>query len=221
MAWETGNELKDTNADFLRKTAAHIKSLDKNHLMVDGTYTKINEFALNDPNVDIISNHYYENVGNLSPKTVAEDLKKIAGKKVYLLGEFGLLESSQLAAIMDAAVHTDINGAKTAGAFIWGGRGQRHDGGFYWHLEPADNKTYSYHLPGFAENDSNEEITVVNLVRLAIAQMNGEKKSNPCPYLKRPYSEKSTPPQTSAGWALLPDSTTLLSAPSEPKAPGK
>ncbi|PUA26857.1 MAG: beta-mannanase man5E [Cellvibrio sp. 79] len=186
MAWETGNELKDTNAEFLKQTAAHIKKLDKNHLMVDGTYTKINDFAVNDPNIDIISNHYYENVGNLSPDTVAQDLKKIDGKKVYLLGEFGLLESSKLAEIMNAAVDTEVNGAKAAGAFIWGGRGHRHDGGFYWHLEPANNKTYSYHLPGFPEGNDNEEINVVNLVRLAIARMDGEKKIKPLPAPEAP-----------------------------------
>ena len=186
MAWETGNELKDTTADFLQKTAALIKKLDKNHLVIDGTYTKINEFALNDPNVDIISNHYYENVGNLSPETVKKDLTQIGGKKVYLLGEFGLLDSGKLNEIMTAAVETDVNGAKTAGAFIWGGRGHRHDGGFYWHLEPANNKTYSYHLPGFPEGDENEEITVVNLVRLAIARMNGENKIKPLPVPEAP-----------------------------------
>ncbi|WP_323815916.1 beta-mannanase man5E [Cellvibrio sp. NN19] len=186
MAWETGNELKDTTADFLQQTAALIKKLDKNHLVVDGTYTKINEFALNDPNVDIISNHYYENVGNLSPETVKKDLTQIGGKKVYLLGEFGLLDSGKLNEIMTAAVETEVNGAKTAGAFIWGGRGHRHDGGFYWHLEPANNKTYSYHLPGFPEGDENEEITVVNLVRLAIARMNGESKIKPLPVPEAP-----------------------------------
>src|SRR5690606_21249994 len=69
MAWETGNELKDTTASFLQKTATHIKSLDPNHLVMDGNYIQIHDFAIKDPNVDIISNHYYENVGNLTPTT--------------------------------------------------------------------------------------------------------------------------------------------------------
>ncbi|ACE84240.1 glycoside hydrolase 5 family protein [Cellvibrio japonicus] len=196
MAWETGNELQDTTADFLRITAAHIKNLDKNHLVVDGTYKKINEFALNDPNVDIISNHYYENAGNLSPSTVTDDLTAIKGKKAYLIGEFGLLSSQQLEEIMNAAVDTKINGASAVGAFIWGGRGRRHNGGFYWHLEPANNKTYSYHLPGFADGDANEEITVVNMVRHAIARMDGEKAMRPLPIPEAPllrtiFSEKN------------------------------
>lgn len=186
MAWETGNELKDTTAEFLSTTAAFIKSIDPNHLVVDGTYKKINDFALADPNVDIISNHYYENAGNLSPETVQSDLEKINGQKPYLIGEFGLLDISRLQEIMDAAVNAEHEGAKTVGAFIWGGRGHRHNGGFYWHLEPANNKTYSYHLPGFPEGEHNQEIAVVNMVRLAAAQMNGEKNMAPLPIPEAP-----------------------------------
>lgn len=186
MAWETGNELKDTTEDFLSKTAALIKSLDKNHLVVDGTYKAINDFALADPNVDIISNHYYENAGNLSPQTVRADLEAIGGKKAYLIGEFGLLDIERLQQIMDAAVNENVNGAKTVGAFIWGGRGHRHNGGFYWHLEPANNKTYSYHLPGFKEGAHNQEMQVVDMVRLAAAHMNGEKKMAPLPLPEAP-----------------------------------
>ncbi|QEY17019.1 MULTISPECIES: hypothetical protein [unclassified Cellvibrio] len=181
MAWETGNELKDTTAEFLQSTAAHIKSLDKNHLVMDGNYTQIHDFALKDPNVDIISNHYYENVGNLSPATVSKDLQKIAGNKVYVVGEFGLLDIDQLSAIANAAIKQDYQGHKTAGFFIWGLRGHRHDGGFYWHLEPANNKTYSYHIPGFPEGESNQESAVIDLVRESIAHMNGDKNVAPLP----------------------------------------
>ncbi len=175
MSWETGNELKDTTADFLQKTAAHIKALDPNHLVVDGNYIQIHDFAVKDPNVDIISNHYYENVGNLTPATVTSDLEKIAGNKAYIIGEFGLLGIDQLSAIANAAIKQNYKGHNTAGFFIWGLRGHRHDGGFYWHLEPANNKTYSYHLPGFAEGEHNEELAVVELVRKSIATLNGQK----------------------------------------------
>lgn len=190
MAWETGNELKDSTADFLKKTAAHIKSLDTNHLVMDGNYIQIHDFAVKDPNVDIISNHYYENVGNLTPTTVGKDLQKIAGNKVYVIGEFGLLGINQLSAIANAAINRDYQGHNTAGFFIWGLRGHRHDGGFYWHLEPANNKTYSYHLPGFAEGEHNEELAVVNLVRTSIAQLNGNKKATPLP---KPLAPKLRP----------------------------
>ncbi|WP_108602062.1 glycoside hydrolase 5 family protein [Saccharobesus litoralis] len=171
MAWETGNELKTTTAEFLAKTAAYIKSLDSNHLVIDGTYTKINEFALNDDNVDIISNHYYSNVGNNNPEQVLKDLKAIDGKKPYFIGEFGLLSATELGEIMNAAVNTEYNDAKAVGAFIWGFRGHRHNGGFYWHREWTGH--YSYHLPGFPESDSNEEMAIVDIVRKAQADMAG------------------------------------------------
>lgn len=88
MAWETGNELEDTNAEFLKQTAAWIKKLAPHQLVVDGTYKKINAFSVNDPNVDIVSNHYYTNAGNNHPDQVKKDLEAIGGKKVYLVGEF-------------------------------------------------------------------------------------------------------------------------------------
>ncbi len=50
--------------------------------MVDGTYKKINSFALTDPNVDIVSNHYYTNADNNHPGQVTQDLQApSAGKK--------------------------------------------------------------------------------------------------------------------------------------------
>ncbi|WP_440906565.1 beta-mannanase man5E (plasmid) [Catenovulum sp. SX2] len=174
MIWETGNELKDTNELFLAKTSAFIKALAPNQLVMDGTYIKINDFALKDPNVDMVSNHYYTNVGNNSPETVLADLKTINGQKPYLIGEFGLQPSDKLQAIMDAAVNAEYKGAKAVGAFIWGFRGHRHNGGFYWHNE-GGSKYYSYHLPGFKEGDFNEEIAVVEIARKAAAQMMGEK----------------------------------------------
>ncbi|MFS2225092.1 CBM35 domain-containing protein [Pantoea sp. B65] len=180
MAWETGNELEDTNADFLQQTAALIKNLAPHQLVVDGTYKKINAFSVNDPNVDIVSNHYYTNAGNNHPDQVKKDLQAIGGKKVYLVGEFGLLESQALHDIMQSIVHTEVNGARAAGGFIWGFRGHRHDGGFYWHKEYTGH--YSYHLPGFApEGNANQEMEVVNLVRDAAAQMNGQEKTPPLP----------------------------------------
>lgn len=84
MAWETGNELEDTNADFLHQTSAWIRKWAPHQLVVDGTYKKVNDFALSDPNVDIISNHYYTNANNNHPGQVRKDLEAIGGKKVYL-----------------------------------------------------------------------------------------------------------------------------------------
>lgn len=184
LAWETGNELKESTESFVRKTAAHIKQLDGNHLVVDGTYLKINTFSLDDPNIDIISNHFYTTNENNNPEQVHKDLQAIDAKKVYLIGEFGLRDAAGLDAIMQTAVHAEHKGAKAAGAFIWGFRGHRHNGGFYWHKEYTGH--YSYHIPGFAEAADNEEIAVVNLVRKAQAQMDGLQEMRPFPAPEAP-----------------------------------
>lgn len=172
MAWETGNELKGTNQAFLEKTAAHIDTLAPNQLIVDGTYLQLNDYAIANPYVDIISNHFYTVNGNNKPATIQQDLAQIAGRKAYMVGEFGLADASLLNEIMQTAVHYQHNDAQAVGAFIWGFRGHRHNGGFYFHSE--GNNYYSYRLPGFKQADSNQELAVVNVVRTAMAQMEGE-----------------------------------------------
>lgn len=177
MAWETGNELIGTNQAFLEKTVAHIDALAPNQLIVDGTYLHLNDYAMNNPFVDIISNHFYTVNGNNNPETIQHDLAKIAGRKAYMVGEFGLTDVSLLNDIMQTAVHYQHHGAQAVGAFIWGFRGHRHTGGFYFHNE--GNGHTSYHLPGFKEAHDNQELEVVNLVRTATAQISGELSAKP------------------------------------------
>lgn len=178
MAWETGNELKASTPEFVKLTAAYIKSLAPNQLVIDGNYLSILEHSLNDDNIDIINNHFYTVNNNNKPQTIIDDLTHIAGRKAYLVGEYGLKPYQGINDIMQTAVNHKVNGASAVGAFIWGYRGHRHNGGFYWHKE-GDGSYYSYHLPGFSEGDANEELKVTQLVRIAQAQMNGLKKPLP------------------------------------------
>lgn len=202
MAWETGNELKESTEPFVRDTAAFIKRLDPNHLLIDGTYLKINDFALDDPNVDIISNHFYTTNDNNNPEQIEKDLIAIGGKKAYLIGEFGLKDADGLREIMQAAVHTEHEGAQAVGAFVWGFRGHRQEGGFYWHKEYTGH--YSYHLPGFAENDYNEEMAVVELVREAQAQMAGQESAPPLPAPEAPHLHPIADPRLDIRWMGAP-----------------
>lgn len=202
MAWETGNELKESTEPFVRRTAAFIKQLDPNHLVIDGTYLRINEFSLDDENVDIISNHFYSSNDNNHPAQVKEDLQAIGGKKAYLIGEFGLKDASALRDIMQAAVHTEHQGARAAGAFVWGFRGHREEGGFYWHKEYTGH--YSYHLPGFHENDSNQELAVIKLVREAQAQMSGLEAVPPLPVPEAPRLHTIVDPRQNIRWLGAP-----------------
>lgn len=202
MAWESGNELKESSDAFVQKTAAFVKSLDNNHLFVDGTYLKIVKSSLDDPNVDIISNHFYTTNNNNNPEQVHQDLRAIDGKKVYLIGEFGLKDAAGLNDIMQAAVNAEHNGARAAGAFIWGWRGHRHDGGFYWHKEYTGH--YSYRLPGFPEADANEEQQVVNLVRKAQAQMAGLQAVPALPVPEAPKLRHIANPAIAINWMGAP-----------------
>ncbi len=202
MAWETGNELKDSTEPFVVRTAAFIKSLAPNHLVVDGTYLTINPFSLMDPNIDIISNHLYAVNGNDDPAQVMNDLREVGGRKVYMIGEFGLTDAPGIDAILQAAVHSEVNGAKTAGALLWSFRGHREEGGFYWHKESSGH--YSYHLPGFPENDSNEEMRVIESVRRAQAQMDGLEFEAPLPVPEAPVLHAIADPREKIHWMGAP-----------------
>jgi len=184
MAWETGNELKDTTQPFLETTVALIDKLAPQQLIVDGNYLQLNDFAMNNPHVDIISNHFYTTNNNNKPETIKQDLAQIAGRKAYMVGEFGLTDASILNNIMQTAVHHEYQGAQAVGAFIWGFRGHRHNGGFYFHKEYTGH--YSYRLPGFMDAEENQEIAVVDLVRLAQAQMQGLEKAPALPAPEAP-----------------------------------
>ena len=65
MAWESGNELTALEdnaggpppAPWTRRLAAFVKSLDKNHLFLDGAFG-IDNTTLASQDVDLHSNHY-------------------------------------------------------------------------------------------------------------------------------------------------------------------
>ncbi|MDZ7372047.1 MAG: cellulase family glycosylhydrolase, partial [candidate division KSB1 bacterium] len=60
LAWETGNELT-CPPEWTAEIAAFIKSIDRNHLVMDGFHSqKLRESSLADPNVDIVTTHHYE-----------------------------------------------------------------------------------------------------------------------------------------------------------------
>ncbi|KAI8997978.1 glycoside hydrolase superfamily [Gaertneriomyces semiglobifer] len=68
LAWETGNELEIDDGriptDWTLEIASHIKGLDRNHLVMDGSWKHgWDERVLQDPNIDIYSNHYYRQLG--------------------------------------------------------------------------------------------------------------------------------------------------------------
>ncbi|MGE5296083.1 MAG: hypothetical protein ACM3VT_14770, partial [Solirubrobacterales bacterium] len=161
LAWETGNELKSP-APWVEQITAHIKSLDSNHLVLDGTHREVLlQSSLDNPNVDLVTTHHYEKDPRAMIAHVRQSAEMARGKKPYFLGEFGFLGTDALCAVMDAAVEE-----KLAGALLWSLRYRSRDGGFYWHHEPAGGDYFkAYHWPGFPIGEVFDERGLMRQVR--------------------------------------------------------
>ncbi|WP_094248338.1 MULTISPECIES: S-layer homology domain-containing protein [unclassified Paenibacillus] len=161
LAWETGNELGGYNQDkfpqsWTTEIARYIKEEEQpKQLLLDGRFS-INAGSLTDDHIDIVGNHFY--TGNFIDKINA-DAALAAGKKPYILGEFGLYTTKEpVEALYNAALQ---NG--TSGIMIWSLRPHKEDGGFYWHDEDPGNWA-SYHWPGFASGDYYGETDIIRTV---------------------------------------------------------
>jgi hypothetical protein len=161
LAWETGNELKATDA-WTKTVAAHIKSLDRKHLVIDGADRPvISDASLKDPNIDFVQTHHYEKDPRDMLARVVKNSQLARGHKPYHLGEFGFLGTEGMRAVMDTVIRE-----KMTGALIWSLRYRTRDGGFYWHHEPFGGDLFkAYHWPGFPIGDTFDERGLVRLLR--------------------------------------------------------
>jgi len=161
LAWETGNELKSPPA-WVSQIAAHIKSLDSNHLVLDGTQREVLlQSSLDDANIDFVTTHHYEKDPRAMIDHLRQSAKMARGKKPYFLGEFGFLTTDAMCAVMDAAIEE-----KLAGALLWSLRYRSREGGFYWHHEPHGGDHFkAYHWPGFPIGHKYDERNLMRLVR--------------------------------------------------------
>jgi mannan endo-1,4-beta-mannosidase len=163
LAWETGNELGSPN-DWVLEMGAYIKSLDKNHLLLDGfTGYGLRDETIANPYTDIITTHHYEKDPRDMVRTIRASAAKAKGKKPYLIGEFGFLGLSGVAAVLQ---EVEANPG-ICGALIWSLRFHSRDGGFYWHSEPGAGGYFykAYHWPGFTSGENYAERDVMQLMR--------------------------------------------------------
>lgn len=162
LAWETGNELSSPAA-WTAAVAAHIRSLDPNHLIMDGHYG-IDTASLDNPDVDIVSNHYYwpEGFGHDYPAALAADLATVAGRRPFVLGETGLIDTWVIEGTLSA-----FEAGDAAGILLWSLRSHDVDGGFHWHTEIDDGHSLyrAYHWPGFNSGDAYDEADLLALLR--------------------------------------------------------
>lgn len=182
LAWETGNELHSP-PEWTRQIAAHIKSLDPQHLVLDGTHGQtLLSFSLDDPNIDFVQTHHYEKDPRAMIAHVVESAAMARGRKPYHLGEFGFLSTDALCAVMDV-----VRDQKLAGALLWSLRYRTREGGFYWHHEPHGGDHFkAYHWPGFAIGEKYDERRLMRLVRERAFAIRGMTP----PPLPRPASPK-------------------------------
>jgi hypothetical protein len=162
LCWETGNEISPTT-EWTREIARYIKSLDTNHLVMDGRAWQLQPELLAIPEIDIVTTHHYPNSRRTTPfaQLIQENAAMAKGKKPYVVGEFGFVPTEQMAAAMQAIIDTGISGG-----LLWSLRFRDRDGGFYWHSEPSGGNLYKgFHWPGSTNGAAYDEINLMASVR--------------------------------------------------------
>jgi hypothetical protein len=176
LAWETGNEmpLNEPNINtWTAEMAAYIKSIDSNHLVADGTHG-IRSAALNDNNIDIVSNHYYSTDGTDFVSRCSADRNTSRGYKVFIVGEYGIYPTSggttnttRYHALVDEVVS---NG--TSGCMIWNQSYRSRYGGF--NRNSSEDNPLVLRWPGFPDASSYDEIGTLDMIRQHAYSINGQ-----------------------------------------------
>jgi hypothetical protein len=162
LCWETGNELASP-VSWTREISRYIKSLDTNHLVMDGWDSNIRPEVLAMPDVDIVTTHHYPSLRNKKSfaEVISDNAAETKGKKAYIVGEFGFVGTPQMAGAMKA-----IQDSSASGGLLWSLRFRDRDGGFYWHSEPDGAGLYkAFHWPASPIGDSYDEKNLMNITR--------------------------------------------------------
>jgi len=165
FAWETGNEL-EAPYSWTKDIAAYVKSLDQNHLLIEGRRsTSLVRDVIEDQNIDILSTHHYGDP-KFSMGKIVDNQKLAKGNKPYFIGEYGIIPTQDIRAITDTIINQDI-----AGGMLWSIRYKNKNGGFFHHYEY--NNFASYRWPGFTSGDWYDEKNVLNIIREKAYQIDG------------------------------------------------
>lgn len=194
LAWETGNETECPHS-WTHEIAAYIKSLDSNHLVMDGFNTSVlREETIADPLIDVVQTHHYEHNPQDMLEHILTSVRMVNGRKPYLLGEFGFVSTEAVRAVLETAIREGLSGA-----LIWSLRYHHRDGGFFWHSEPAGGDFFkAYHWPGFDTGEVYDERDLMALMREKAFAINGE----PIPALPVPAPPEMLPCRdvSAIGW---------------------
>jgi hypothetical protein len=143
LAWESGNELTllagnkggPPPAQWTRDLAAFVKSIDSNHLFMDGAYG-VDPDVLGSADVDLHSNHYYP----CDSSRLRDDIKlcQAAGKPL-VIGEYGWTSADKVDAFFAAAEAEAV----VAGTAFWSTFPHADTHGFVQHGDG-----FTLHYPG-------------------------------------------------------------------------
>lgn len=195
LAWQLGNEfdsyapdrgLKSADwtgaiRDWSLEMAAHLKAEAPRHLVMEAGGVD-HAALLADPHIDLLSAHLYEywarfkgEPWDLAP-VARERREALRGLKPLVVDELGLASYANLRALLEAIRETGI-----AGGLLWGIRGHRRDGGWYYHNE-GGTPVNSYHPPGFPAGHAYEERRTLDLLRREAWAIRGR----PVPPVEKP-----------------------------------
>ncbi|HLP75992.1 MAG TPA: hypothetical protein VK327_03675, partial [Candidatus Paceibacterota bacterium] len=185
LCWETGNEI-DSPAAWTREIASYIKSLDRNHLVMDGFgASQLRAESLEIPEIDIVTTHHYPGQTKIFGPLIRENWQKAKGKKPYVVGEFGFIDTPD----MEEAMRT-VSETGTSGGLLWSLRFRNRDGGFYWHSEPFGGNQYkAFHWPASIIGKPYDEERLMTMVRVEAFKIRGE----PVPKTIGPAAPKLLP----------------------------
>ena len=162
LCWETGNEIASPPA-WTQEIAHYIKSLDTNHLVMDGFNTAVlRRESLEISDVDIVTTHHYPGNKKSFAELIRANAEMAKGKKPYIVGEFGFVTTDKMAGAIHAIVDTSCSGG-----MLWSLRFRNRDGGFYWHSEPGlgGNLYKAFHWPSSVMGGDYDEINLLAMVR--------------------------------------------------------
>lgn len=195
LAWQLGNEFGSYPGDrglkydewapkildWSLEMAAYIKKVDPNHLVMEAGGAD-REKLIEDPNIDVISDHLYEYWNRMGGKPwelspiAKEAYAQCKGRKPLMIDEFGLGSTENIRELMKTIRETEI-----VGGLMWSIRSHRRDGGWYYHNE-GGTPVNSFHVPGFSAGFVYDEIRLLDLLRKEAYLIRGI----PAPAIQKP-----------------------------------
>jgi len=178
LAWQLGNEFGSYPGDrglnydewspkildWSLEMAAYIKTQDPNHLVMEAGGAD-REKLIQDPNIDVISDHLYEYWNKMGGRPwqlapiALESYNQCKGRKPLIVDEFGLGTTENLRELMQTIRQSGI-----VGGLMWSIRSHRRDGGWYYHNE-GGTPVNSFHVPGFSAGYTYDEVRLLELLR--------------------------------------------------------